>query len=272
MYIFKILFVIGLALAGKSTSANSNVLEKGSSPTSYPTVTERSPAVGTLSGVRIAIPREYLVFDVSYEDEPPGTPTNQGTTSGLDARIKNFSLLLRLSDLQPRRSPQDEKQWESQKSSYAANFTRWWMSVDVRNSTWPDHGVGWLKTVVGRRLDATASGGDEYADAPDIDGLTRKVSVRLAPAPSYETQHDLMYDKERNSTLVVCTHMRRNVEPHDVEVVCKQTFYLDDLHAMVDLNYDDVYLKNWKLYQQKIAELLRSLVVNNESNVRLQRE
>lgn len=257
-YKFSTLFAIGLALAGTSAFANSNVPEKWGSLTSQPAITERLPAVGTLSGVHIAIPREYLVFDVSYEDQPPGKPANQGTTSGLDAPIKNFSLLLRLSDLQPRRSPQDEKQWESQKSSYAANFTRWWMSVDVRNSTWPDHGAGWLKTVIGRRLDATASGGDEYADAPDIYGLTRKVSVRLAPAPSYETQHDLMYDKEQNSTLVFCTHMRRNVEPHDVEVVCTQTFYLDDLHAMVDLNYDDIYLKNWKLYQQKIAELLRS--------------
>ncbi len=61
-----------------------------------------------------------------------------------------------------------------------------------------------------------------------------------------------MYDKDEKTTLIVCKHMRRNVEPHDVEVECTQTFYLNDLHVMVNLSYDDIYLKNWNLYQQKV--------------------
>jgi hypothetical protein len=249
-------------LIARPVIADMNVAGTGEPPWAMagPTLTPRPPAVGSLAGVHIAIPHEYLFFGVTYEGESAMDAKPRTKAPDLNTPIQSFSLLLHLPDLQPRRTAQDEKLWESQMMPRGGNFTRWWMGIEAFKSTWSDHGVTWVKTVVGRYLDANPSLDDVFHPAPDIDGLTRYVTTRLGVGRLY-SQRDLMYDKNEKSTFITCDHMRHNGESLDYEVECVQIFYLDDLHVMVNLRYDDQYLPNWKLYQQKVTDLLRSFVV-----------
>jgi hypothetical protein len=221
--------------------------------------------------VHIAIPHEYLFFGVTYEGESATNQKPRAKAPDLNTPIHEFSLLLHLPDLQPRRTSKDEKEWESEMSTRKANFTRWWMGVDVRNSPWSDHGTRWVTTVVGRYLNAKNSFDDIYGDAPDLDELTRKTTTHLGSGHIY-AQRDLMYDKERKTTFITCDHLRRNGESQDYEVECTQVFYLDDLNAMVNLSYDEAYLRNWKSYQQTVTNLLRSFVADSKGSPLLLKE
>jgi len=260
--------VIGLTMMTERLSlAKTSVQDTGDPPwaMAVPGLAPRPPAVGNLSGVRVSIPHEYLAFGVTYVGESSMDAKPRERVPDFNTPIQSFSLLLRLSDLQPRRTAQDQKEWAAQMHSREANFTKWCMGVEVTNIEFPNHGVDWLKAAVDRYLGMKDIGGDEYFDAADVSGLTRKITKNLKSAPSYETQHDLMFDKDKKLSLITCRHTRRDGEDHDTEVQCVQTFYLDDLHAIVNLRYDDIYLENWRVYQKELTKLLQSFAMNSKT-------
>lgn len=259
--------VIVAAMSERLSIAKTPIQDTGDPPWAMatPGLTPRPPAVGNLSGVHISIPHDYLDFGVTYLGEGATDPKPREQVPSFNTPIQSFSILLRLADLQPRRTAQDQQDWAEQMHSREANFTKWWMGIEVTNIEFPNHGADWLQAAVDRYLKLKDFGGDEYFDDADKVGLKRKITRILNSAPSYETQHDLMFDKDKKLSLITCRHTRREGETHDSEVECVQTFYLEDLHAIVNLRYDEPYIVNWKDYQRKITDLLRSFVVNSQS-------
>jgi hypothetical protein len=94
--------------------------------------------VGTLNGVKLRIP-EYYLFPkkIVYEGERHDGlgPASEGAT--LNSKISDFGILLRLSDLQPIRTEQDQQDWES--AFHKPFFQQTWMMVDFDNVYSVDH-------------------------------------------------------------------------------------------------------------------------------------
>lgn len=223
------------------------------------------PAVGNLNGVKIAIPREYMLFGVQYMGEDVWKPKPRTTAPSFDTPIQSFSMLLRLSDLEPIRTPQDMADYQASQHRVASPT---WSIIGV--SSEPDEPVinnamEWTKIVVEHRRSPFDTEHDRNVDTTEnIYGLSHSYIEHYKANPGqklFEQRPHTYYDAKNWSGLIVC----RDPLPEHVMKFhhCTQSFFNKELKAHIEVSYDIDQLPRWKDIQEKISKIVLSFVVKS---------
>lgn len=228
-------------------------------------------AVGSLNGVRVRIPAEYQFFGVQYEGENAfNQKTWRKTPATLDTPITTYSILLRASNFEPRRTPQDHKDWVVD-GHYIGPETRWF-SVGV----YPDHkpdDTPQLRVSEWRiRLIESWKVKPSQHDAktsPQLHyGLQLDEPVLRSGSPKPYWPEILIYTTKPDSPLQTLIHCQPPSEK-DINPLwrCEQNFDVKNARAGVKVRYQIDQLPRWQEIQTKISAIVNSFVVQEKNAV-----
>lgn len=215
-------------------------------------------AVGRIGGVSVSVPRQYQFFPITYKGEDiwsgkhlPGKPT-------LDTPISTISLLVRLTDMSPE-TPGNRAEREKAIRDYDK---RVWVDVQIEGHGAPED--PWAKAVVERIKDYTSKDrwiGWKYEMAGSRYGLTEELLVggdKDRRKKRWGQDKSLMYDEGVWSTYIQCD---TNEIKYNMRHRCRQSFSLKPkINAHVYVEYDSINLKDWKIIQERLSQLIYSFV------------
>lgn len=217
-------------------AGDSNLVDSPGRP-AYPFAQE-APAVGSMNGVKLSIPRNYLLSGLLYKGEDPWSGRTRSFTPTLDSSIEDFSLRLRMSTRKPVQSAQD----------WADYFKQGWHGVYTPDNTWITVSVepeglrnggknGLLRSVFeGWRKDE-AHWGPWVRERPDVYGLQYYVSRSPHGMDSTMQPNEIFYDAGTEKTFISCANGHRKAPPHDPTSFCQHLFVVPELKAVASVNY-----------------------------------
>lgn len=219
-----------------------------------------SSAIGSIGGVSISIPRGYIYFPIDYIGEDIWSGKRLAEKPTLDTPISTFSLMVRLPDMSPRTPETEAERSEAIRRVNSKN----WIDVQVEGHRGKDE-TPWAKAVTGRIQEGVKAEkriGWHYEKSGSKFGLVEEVLVG-APQDirekSWQLDRNLMYDEGTWSTYIQCN---TNELKHRMRQRCRQAFSLKPkINAHVTVNYDGEHLKDWKIIQVKLSQLIYGFTV-----------
>lgn len=216
--------------------------------------------LGVLNGVKIRIP-EYYLFPkkIIYKGESHDGlgPASEGATS--ESRILDFGILLRLSDLQPIRAEQDQREWESAFSTM--QFQKTWMMVDfdnlypvVRN---PNPGHYMLPRF-----------GPFDQDKNLVYGLVHFESdqtVEDGMRGSNSYGHVEYFFDLPNLTVIECETHKMRVPPFALHDYCQHTFFIPELNVSAKAFYTKKDLPRWRELEERVRGIAHTFIVGSST-------
>lgn len=209
--------------------------------------------VGTINGVNVHIPQQYLLHHIVYagEHRDGSGPASAATTN--DSSIDNFSILVRLSDLQPLTTEADRQDWRDALSKPL--FSRTWMMVSFDNhysippasDTTPRMVSIWGPYI---RDETSRYGLQHFASVQSVDDGARGLYGHV----EYFFQAD-------SRTTIMCQTRRKKVAPFDTFSICEHHFLVPELHVMAEAVYTEPDVARWHRIEQRIREIAHSFVV-----------
>ncbi len=234
----------------------------------------RGYAVGSLNGVKVRIPAEYQFFGVQYEGENAFDKTTwRKMPATMDTPITEFSILLRASNFEPRRNPQDHKDWVAEGSNFE-NKTDW-LNIGVQhhsaaNITPRTFVDKWHSSTV-EQLHTRGAGGLIYdlKTQPDsLYGLQVNIPIERPnqPQPKFKWHEDHLYltpKESKEQAVVSCTPPE---EHHPKKIwFCEQRFLLARIASTVTVRYRIDQLPRWQEIQTKVSVIVNSFVVQEKN-------
>lgn len=226
-------------------------------------------SVGSLNGVRVRIPAEYQFFGVQYEGENAFDKTTwRKAPATVDTTITSFSILLRASNFEPRRTSQDHKDWVAD-GYYIGPETRWFTvggvpdyephkTPQLRVSEWRTRIIeGWK--VKPSQHDAKTSMQLHY-------GLQLDEPVLRPGSPKPYSPEIVIYTTRPDSPLQTLIHCQPPGEK-DINPLwnCEQGFDVKGARAGVRVRYQIDQLPRWQEIQTKVSAIVSSFVVQEKS-------
>jgi hypothetical protein len=215
------------------------------------------PGIGSIHGMRLEIPAEYVFFPVEYDGDEIWTQPQKRHEPGPDVPIRSFSLLLHYPNFAPL-SDQNRDSWNGRKGPNArANE---WIDVGVR----PIDGIGndaplWFSKFIKDRMDTQVSGRPEndwyFKRQP---GLVYGLVSEKKIGPDYSKismeNADIFYDEDRSRTYIKCGAGAGG------EKFCKQEFIINKLDVLVTAHYSRDNIKDWRVIQNQVSAIVLSFV------------
>lgn len=221
---------------------------------------QNTNAIGSIGGVSVSIPRGYIYFPIDYAGEDIWSGKRLAEKPTLDTPISTFSLLVRLPGMSPR-TPETEA--ERSEAIKRANTN--WIDVQVEGSRGGKEETPWVKAVAGRIRDGAIAEhwvGWHYEKSGSKFGLVEEVLVGASPEmreKNWISDRNLMYDAGTWSTYIQCN---TNELKHRMRQRCRQVFSLKpQINAYATAYYDSEHLKDWKIIQAKLSQLIYGFIV-----------
>lgn len=217
-------------------------------------------AVGSIGGVSLCVPSEYLYFPPDYVGEDIWSGKRLLLPPTLEAPISTMSFLARLPDMQGK-TPENAKE----RMDAVFKFSRTWIDFQIedhRGSQKPD--LPWAKMVVGRIKEPNSyfdTVGWHYEKTGTRFGLTEENLVGAdedSRKRAWISDKNLMYDQEAWTAYIQCETYQ--MKPRHRQR-CRHSFSLRPrINAHVTVHYDAEHLKDWRKIQEDLAALLYGFV------------
>lgn len=211
---------------------------------------------GEINGVRLSIPDNYLISPIDFRE--PVKPSDAGSSKVKSEylEINDFSILMRLSNFQPRISKQDEKDWLTASTRARPTFMASWLMVDFDNRHPVDLS---LPNEMPDRLHQDPANWGPYVRNQDLyHGLTHYESVKSVDDDP--VGHVEYYYREGSHTTIVCNTERIKVAPFDTHDVCKHYFEIPELHLMAEAFYTKSDLHRWNQIEAEVLKTVHQFV------------
>lgn len=227
-----------------------------------------SYAVGSLKGVRVRIPAEYQFFGVQYEGENAFDKTTwRKTPATINTPITSFSLMLRASNFEPRRTAQDHKDWMAD-GHYIGPETRWFsVSVypDHKPDDTPHQRVSEWRTRIIESWKVQYSKHDAKTDAQLHYGMQLDKPILRPDSLKPLSPEIWIYTTKRDSPLQTLIYCR----PPGEKAInplwnCEQGFDISGV-AGISVRYQIDQLPRWQEIQTRVSAIVKSFVVQEKN-------
>lgn len=213
--------------------------------------------VGVMNGVKLKIPEMMLDAGFTYEGEPRGLMLSTASTAAtFDSRINDFAINVRLSDLQPIRTPQDRRDWIQ--AQYHQLLQTTWMGVDFDNQ----YPLPTDKPPYGARMLPNFGPFDMDSNKPF--GLVHFESVQSVDDGDKNGQfhgHAEYFFDESSMTTIECETHRQVKEPFALFSSCHHRFLVPELHIVVTAYYRKKDLPRWREIESRVREIAHGFIV-----------
>ena len=248
LFLFLVIFIgmhrfqLGLNFADASENKNQQ------NPVSY--------EHGEINGVRLSIPDNYLASPIDFR--APVEAGDASLTKGKSEHpeIDDFSILMRLSDFQPRISRQDQKDWVAASTRARPTFMASWLMVDFDNRHPVD--LSLPNEMPDRLHQDQANWGPYIRNQVLYHGLVHYESVKSVD--DGPVGHVEYYYRESSHTTIVCNTERIKVAPFDTHDVCKHYFEIPELHLMAEAFYTKSDLHRWDQIEAEVLKTVHQFV------------
>lgn len=217
--------------------------------------------IGAMSGHRLRIPAYYLDGTMEYEGQSVWDAKSPKITPTPDTPIKNFAIMVRLSNFEPLKTQKDKGEYLRDASIPAPpNMYEKWLVIGFelikRYNNEPDY-----RGVVKRFQD------DKW-QAPFIRQKERVAGLLHddssqgdnAPPGSSKYHRDFFYDDEYKR-MIACETDKQVVEPFAVLTYCHHYFDITDLGIQAKAYYTKKDLPRWKEIEEQTNKIIHSFVV-----------
>jgi hypothetical protein len=213
-------------------------------------------AVGTVNGVKLWIPKYYLLHGVVYEG---GERIGLGAASSAvtqNSRIDNFGILVRLSTFQPIQSVEDREDWKE--ASMHADLEKKWLMVAFDNhypppSTPPLHAAYMISRWGPYIPDKKLPYGLVHYES------TQSVEDGMKNSDLYG--HVEYFFDDASMTAIFCQTTRMVVPPFSQIESCEHRFLVPDLHLMAEAFYTKKDLSRWVEIEGRMRAIANSFIV-----------
>lgn len=229
---------------------------------SHPLDTSTGPAIGKINGIKISIPHYYLLSGVQYEGEEPLMMIPRKYIPTFDTNIQDFAILLRLSNMQPIRTDQDERDYDqAQRNSGHVSSYETWTTIGFSPKWYDD--TGSLKGVVTEwETDKAHWWGPFVMQKERISGLVHEDSTQPIHNDKDGVGHfDFFYDDGTFDTFIYCQTFRRLVPPNDLFNSCNHLFVIPELKVVAEATYTKNDLPRWREIEKESKSIIHSFIV-----------
>lgn len=220
--------------------------------------------VGNMAGVKISIPKNYLIRGPNphYKGEDVWSPSKvPSPTRNFESEILDFGLLLRDTDLQPILTKNDLDEYQTQYKPSSSKRDHQWITIEFQSSFYV-LGHGNMQAAYENWMKNEANWGPWIPQETDVSGLKHFVSKKQnINVMNYSSPDEFFYDPSTRNTFISCTNRRRAVPPFDALRGCEHKFDLPELRAQVRVNYSKNDLPRWREIESLIKAMAYTLVV-----------
>lgn len=228
----------------------------------YPLEANAKPAVGNMAGVKLSVPHHYLAAGVHYKGEevwirsrPPRPPRT------FDSEIEDFSMLLRLSTLQPITTKQDWADYQEYGRTAHPQPDNHWLTMSFFPHTY-EVNRGTLKGIVDRSMEDEAKRGPFLLQDVEVYGLKHARSTQQEKEKASSSQTDeFFYDPTTWGTFIRCANYHRKVPPFDPLSSCDHLFIVPELKAVASVHCKKEDLPRWREIERAIKNIAHSFIV-----------
>jgi len=230
----------------------------------HPTEAKTDAVLGNMAGIKIAIPRSYLIRGPNphYKGEDTWTPSKTPSPPrNFESEILDFGLMLRDTDLQPILTKNDLDEYQTQYKPSSSKRDHQWITIEFQSSPYIS-GHGNMQTTYEGWIKNETDWGPWIPQEADVSGLKHFVSKKQnINTMNYSPPDEFFYDSSTRNTFINCTNRRRSVPPFDARSGCEHRFDLPELRTQVSVNYSKNDLPRWREIEGLIKAMARTLVV-----------
>lgn len=228
---------------------------------------EVCPQVGSMGGVKLAIPTHYLMGPVTYKGVDVWNAksyTNSPKHPTFENEFDNFAIKIRLNNFKP---IETQKDWDDfDKKDHTIKIqppeNRWVnVSFDARNLRGSSLSDMNFKDTLSLWLKDEAKRGP-FEKKPDIWGLEHYVSVQKPSTKN--SQYEIFYDAKNKTTFIRCQNTLARYSPYELFTYCEIEFVMPEIKALV--NVGTIYVKEdlarWREVNQGVRNVARLFIVH----------
>ncbi len=230
---------------------------------------EEPRALGTINGVKLSIPRYYLLPGLEYEGENFWEGKRRTFTPTLDSPLKYFAIELRLSTLEPIRTRQDVADHFKSGKTVHPYIKETWVDIGVeKGPVGPDLLLpvkkGWNKD-----FSEGLNPWGPFTRLPELEfGLAHSVPPHpVNDCPLEQASrcqgwgYDYYFDESSNATFISCKTQKRYVYPYDIRTDCNHRFLVPELNSFADASYTKKDIHRWREIEEKFRSIVHSFIV-----------
>jgi len=220
-------------------------------------------SVGNISGIKYSIPHNYLLSGVQYEGEEPMFGPMRKIKPTFRTNIIEFSILLRLSTLQPIKSEQDLRDWERiQDEPKQPYLYEVWTTIGIEPMN-----AFMVKTRLKYLVDLwmnndTRRGPYIQQKQRDFDLVHMISEKKIDESDSASRQYDFYFDDKEWMTFIYCETGRKQVPPFNTFNTCHINFIDPELKTFIYVDLTRKDLSRWQEIERTVEGTLNSFVVN----------
>ena len=240
----------------------------------WPSGQKECPVVGNIGGVKLAIPRHYLLGPVTYKGVDiwrPETYKNRPKRPAFDNEIENFAIRLRISDFRPieARRDWDDYRWQLERIIAPASppHANRWIHVGINSDTVYSNQKcsGSLRCYFDGTMKDVAEQGPFFLQRDTAYGLDHYVS-RQRPTVEKSVGHfdEFYYDAASQKTFIGCSNKPMVVPPHVPLEYCDHRFVIPELPAEVSVDYfhpAKEEITRWRDVESNVRAIVQSFIV-----------
>ncbi|WP_321900119.1 hypothetical protein [Paraburkholderia heleia] len=210
---------------------------------------KQSFVVGTMNGVPLNIPEEYLLEPVHY--------LSNSQNQNHDNEIAIFEIRVRLADFRPITTENDRKEWNFDMSRARPSYWENWLTVGFDNRHPVNKSIN-KNLPDGLRQDP-AHWGPFILDKTKPYGLSHYASTQTIDSSQVHGRMEYFYDGQ-SLTQIVCETSRIKVAPFSTYDRCNHRFLIPQLNVMAEAIYAKKDLPRWKEIEQHVIEITNRFV------------
>jgi hypothetical protein len=218
-------------------------------------------AVGSINGVKLSIPANYLMGGVEYKKNNEKSIITKRSTPTFDSEINDFGIRLRLSNLEPIMTDNDWQEWlhpEKMHSHFIYEYEIWTIIGIYPGWYAPD---GSLKSELSNWARDDSHWGPFVNQPKQVYGLKHSTSVQTPDGHRVSGQYEYFYDDVTWATFIYCKTSRQQVPPFDTFTTCHHDFIVPEIKAVADAIYTKKDLERWRTIEKKTKALVHSFIV-----------
>jgi hypothetical protein len=215
--------------------------------------------VGTINGITLSIPHwDRRQSSVEFCTNCIPKPSTSDPAKSIK-EIKKISIVLRLSNFQPIKTDQDEKDWFTASNSMSSPYETW-TRVEFDPKGYSADGFAFKSEVDSYERD-DVHWGPFIRQPQDEYGLLHSVSVR----PVEYAVDEYFYDDNQGSTLIKCKTFHRKGSPFDTFDECDMNFLIPEIKLIATAEITKKSLPRWREIEQQVTGIVHSFVVTESA-------
>lgn len=215
--------------------------------------------VGSMKGIRVRVPGQYVFFPPQYEGEDPWTRRKTTPVRTQDSPLVEVSILVLPPEMRPRRLDEVSQIAKALSGRPSDNP---WISVGITSRSFDVPGNVWMRGLI-ERTKVSNPWNWHYQDTGTYQNGLRKFTLVEADYSKIDIRNDaFLFDDKEWSTVIKCGEGA--VAPGGGNQ-CRQTFAVPEVNALVAFSYHSTDFPKWKEMQARLREVVVSFSVERSS-------